>query len=116
MLAHSLGNPFNLQVVREFCNRHDLWLIEDNCDSLGTEYRIDGKICKSGTICDIGTSSFYHPHHITMGEGGAVYTNNPLLHRLVNSYRDWGRDCWCPSGVDNSCEHRFSGKFGELPV
>lgn len=116
MLAHSLGNPFNLQVVREFCNRHDLWLIEDNCDSLGTEYRIDGKICKSGTIGDIGTSSFYPPHHITMGEGGAVYTNNPLLHRLVNSYRDWGRDCWCPSGVDNSCKHRFSGKFGELPV
>jgi CDP-4-dehydro-6-deoxyglucose reductase, E1 len=116
MLAHSLGNPFNLKDVRDFCHRHNLWLIEDNCDSLGTEYNIDGEVRKSGTIGDIGTSSFYPPHHITMGEGGAVYTNNPLLHRLVNSYRDWGRDCWCPSGIDNTCGHRFTGKFGELPL
>src|SRR5574344_450550 len=116
MIAHSLGNPFNLQAVKTFCDRHNLWLVEDNCDALGSEYTIDGEVRKTGTIGDIGTSSFYPPHHITMGEGGAVYTNNPLLHKLVNSYRDWGRDCWCNSGVDNTCGKRFTGKFGELPV
>lgn len=116
MMAHSLGNPFNLKVVKEFCDKHHLWLVEDNCDALGSEYTIDGITKKTGTWGDIGTSSFYPPHHMTMGEGGAVYTNDPLLHRLVNSYRDWGRDCWCQSGVDNTCGKRFTGKFGELPV
>ena len=97
MMAHSLGNPFNLKVVKEFCDKHHLWLVEDNCDALGSEYTIDGITKKTGTWGDIGTSSFYPPHHMTMGEGGAVYTNDPLLHRLVNSYRDWGRDCCCLS-------------------
>ncbi len=116
MIAHSLGNPFDLQAVKSFCDKHNLWLVEDNCDALGSTYEIDGKIRKTGTIGDIGTSSFYPPHHMTMGEGGAVYTNNPLLHRLVNSYRDWGRDCWCMGGVDNTCGCRFTKQFGELPV
>lgn len=116
MIAHSLGNPFNLKAVKEFCDKHHLWLIEDNCDALGSEYTIDGETRKTGTWGDIGTSSFYPPHHMTMGEGGAVYTNNSLLHKLTNSFRDWGRDCWCASGVDNSCGKRFTGKFGELPV
>lgn len=116
MIAHSLGNPFNLKAVKDFCNKHNLWLVEDNCDALGSTYKIDGVESKTGTIGDIGTSSFYPPHHMTMGEGGAVYTNNPLLHKLINSYRDWGRDCWCKSGVDDTCGKRFTGKFGELPV
>ena len=116
MIAHSLGNPFNLKAVKAFCNKHNLWLVEDNCDALGSEYTIDGETRKTGTWGDIGTSSFYPPHHMTMGEGGAVYTNNALLHKLTNSYRDWGRDCWCASGVDNTCGHRFTGKFGELPI
>ena len=116
MLAHSLGNPFDLQAVVDFCRRHGLWLIEDNCDALGSEYRIDGQWKKTGTIGDIGTSSFYPPHHMTMGEGGAVYTNDPLLHKMVNSYRDWGRECWCVGGVDNTCGCRFSGQFGSLPA
>ena len=116
MLAHSLGNPFNLQAVVDFCRRHGLWLVEDNCDALGSEYLIDGKWRKTGTIGDIGTSSFYPPHHMTMGEGGAVYTDDDLLHRLVNSYRDWGRECWCVGGVDNTCGCRFSKQFGELPL
>jgi CDP-6-deoxy-D-xylo-4-hexulose-3-dehydrase len=116
MLAHTLGNPFNLQVVVDFCKKHNLWLVEDNCDALGSEYFIDGKWEKTGTIGDIGTSSFYPPHHMTMGEGGAVYTNDPLLHKLINSYRDWGRDCWCVGGVDNTCGKRFTGKFGQLPI
>ncbi len=116
MLAHSLGNPFNLQVVLDFCRKHSLWLIEDNCDALGSEYFIDGEWKKTGTIGDIGTSSFYPPHHMTMGEGGAVYTNNDLLHKMVNSYRDWGRECWCMGGVDNTCGYRFSKQFGKLPV
>ena len=116
MLAHSLGNPFNLQVIVDFCRKHNLWLIEDNCDALGSEYFIDGEWKKTGTIGDIGTSSFYPPHHITMGEGGAVYTNNPELHKYVNSYRDWGRECWCVGGVDNTCGYRFSKQFGQLPV
>ncbi|MBR4271450.1 MAG: lipopolysaccharide biosynthesis protein RfbH [Bacteroidales bacterium] len=115
MIAHSLGNPFNVQEVVSFCKKHNLWLVEDNCDALGSEYFIDGEWKKTGTIGDIGTSSFYPPHHMTMGEGGAVYTNNMELNKLVNSYRDWGRDCWCVGGVDNTCGHRFSGSFGKLP-
>ena len=115
MLAHSLGNPFNLKAVTDFCKRHQLWLIEDNCDALGSEYTIDGTTKKTGTWGDIGTSSFYPPHHMTMGEGGAVYTNNGLLDKIVRSFRDWGRDCWCMGGVDNTCGCRFTGQFGELP-
>lgn len=115
MIAHTLGNPFDLKAVKEFCAKHNLWLIEDNCDALGSEYTIDGKAYKTGTVGDIGTSSFYPPHHMTMGEGGAVYTRNPLLHRIIRSLRDWGRDCICPSGVDNKCGHRFDGQYGELP-
>lgn len=116
MIAHSLGNPFNLLAVKEFCDKHNLWLVEDNCDALGSAYELAGEIKKTGTIGDLGTSSFYPPHHMTMGEGGAVYTNNPLLHRLVNSFRDWGRDCWCPGGKDNTCLSRFTKQFGELPL
>ncbi|GHT46511.1 lipopolysaccharide biosynthesis protein RfbH [Bacteroidia bacterium] len=116
MIAHSLGNPFDLQTVRDFCDQHNLWLIEDNCDALGSEYFYNGTWKKTGTIGHIGTSSFYPPHHITMGEGGAVYTDDPLLHKLVNSFRDWGRDCWCVGGVDNTCKYRFSKQFGELPL
>lgn len=115
MIAHTLGNPFNLRVVKRFCDKHNLWLIEDNCDALGSQYMINGEIRNTGTVGDIGTSSFYPPHHMTMGEGGAVYTNNPLLHKIIRSFRDWGRDCQCPSGVDNICNHRFSGQYGELP-
>lgn len=115
MIAHTLGNPFNLKIVKEFCDKHNLWLIEDNCDALGTEYTIDGETRFTGTWGDIGTSSFYPPHHMTMGEGGCVYTNNPLLDKLIKSYRDWGRDCICPSGQDNVCKHRFEGQHGELP-
>lgn len=116
MIAHSLGNPFDLQSVKAFCDRHRLWLVEDNCDALGSEYTLNGVTKKTGTIGDIGTSSFYPPHHMTMGEGGAVYTDNALLHKLVNSFRDWGRDCWCVGGVDNTCKYRFSKQFGELPA
>lgn len=115
ILAHTLGNPFDLKTVRSFCDRHQLWLVEDNCDALGTFYRIDGIEKMTGTIGDIGTSSFYPPHHITMGEGGAVYTNNPLLNRAIRSFRDWGRDCVCASGQDNLCGHRFDRQYGELP-
>ena len=115
MLAHTLGNPFDIKAVRDFCKRHGLWLIEDNCDALGSTYTIDGVTKYTGTWGDIGTSSFYPPHHMTMGEGGAVYTNDPLLNRLILSYRDWGRDCYCPSGRDNTCGHRFDGDYGELP-
>ena len=115
MIAHTLGNPFDLKAVKEFCKKHNLWLIEDNCDALGSKYILDGQEHFTGTIGDIGTSSFYPPHHMTMGEGGAVYTNNPVLYRICKSFRDWGRDCVCPSGVDNFCKHRFSGQFGELP-
>lgn len=116
MIAHTLGNPFDLKAVKEFCDKHKLWLIEDNCDALGSKYTIDGEEKFTGTIGDIGTSSFYPPHHMTMGEGGAVYTNNPLLHRIIRSFRDWGRDCMCPSGVDNLCGHRFDRQYGELPL
>jgi len=115
MAAHTLGNPFDLKAVREFCDRHHLWLIEDNCDALGSKYELDGVTRYTGTIGDIGTSSFYPPHPMTMGEGGAVYTDSPLLHRIINSFRDWGRDCQCPPGVDNLCGHRFDSQYGELP-
>jgi len=111
MIAHSLGNPFNIRAVKEFCDKYNLWLIEDNCDALGSTY--DGK--PTGTWGDIGTSSFYPPHHMTMGEGGATYTDNPLLKKIMLSMRDWGRDCWCESGVDNTCGCRFSQSFGSLP-
>ncbi|MBE5916742.1 MAG: lipopolysaccharide biosynthesis protein RfbH [Pseudobutyrivibrio ruminis] len=115
MIAHTLGNPFDIKAVKEFCDKHNLWLIEDNCDALGTKYTIDGETRFSGTWGDIGTSSFYPPHHMTMGEGGCVYTNNPQLHRLILSFRDWGRDCICPSGQDNFCGHRYDGQYGQLP-
>ena len=115
MIAHTLGNPFDLAAVKAFCDKYNLWLVEDNCDALGSTYTLDGETKKTGTIGDIGTSSFYPPHHMTMGEGGCVYTSNPLLHRLIRSYRDWGRDCRCPSGRDNVCGHRFDGQYGELP-
>jgi CDP-6-deoxy-D-xylo-4-hexulose-3-dehydrase len=115
MIAHTLGNPFDLKAVRAFCQAHGLWLVEDNCDALGTQYTIDGETRYTGAWGDIGTSSFYPPHHMTMGEGGCVYTNDPLLHRLILSFRDWGRDCACPSGRDNLCGHRFDGRFGQLP-
>ncbi len=115
MLAHTLGNPFDVQAVKDFCDKHDLWLIEDNCDALGSKYNYKGEWKYTGTIGHIGTSSFYPPHHMTMGEGGAVYTNDGLLKRLVESFRDWGRDCWCPSGRDNTCKQRFTQQFGALP-
>jgi CDP-6-deoxy-D-xylo-4-hexulose-3-dehydrase len=127
MLAHTLGNPFDLESVKVFCDRHGLWLIEDNCDALGSKYRMSHRFNAStsqpindsykytGTIGHIGTSSFYPPHHMTMGEGGAVYTNDTQLKRLVESFRDWGRDCWCASGHDNTCSQRFTQQFGELP-
>ncbi len=117
MIAHTLGNPFDLRAVKDFCDRHGLWLIEDNCDALGSRYDLkgDGELRFTGTIGDIGTSSFYPPHHMTMGEGGAVYTDDPLLNRIIRSMRDWGRDCICESGQDNRCGHRFDGQYGELP-
>ena len=115
MIAHTLGNPFDLAAVKAFCDRHNLWLVEDNCDALGSQYTLNGEKRYTGTIGDIGTSSFYPPHHMTMGEGGAVYTNNALLHRIVRSLRDWGRDCICASGQDNLCGHRFDRQDGELP-
>lgn len=115
MLAHTLGNPFDLKTVKDFCDRHGLWLVEDNCDALGSRYKMDEEYLFTGSIGDIGTSSFYPPHHMTMGEGGAVYTSDPLLHRILRSLRDWGRDCWCDPGRDNSCGHRFDGQYGELP-
>lgn len=116
MIAHTLGNPFDLKAVKEFCTKNNLWLIEDNCDALGSRYTIDGEEKFTGTIGDIGTSSFYPPHHMTMGEGGAIYTNNALLNKCIRSMRDWGRDCVCPSGHDNFCGHRFDGQYGELPA
>lgn len=116
MIAHTLGNPFDLKAVKAFCDRHGLWLVEDNCDALGSVYELDGKEYRTGAIGDIGTSSFYPPHHMTMGEGGAVYTDNPLLNKCIRSFRDWGRDCVCPSGKDNLCGHRFDRQYGELPL
>jgi CDP-4-dehydro-6-deoxyglucose reductase, E1 len=116
MLAHTLGNPFDLETVKTFCSAHNLWLVEDNCDALGSTYTINGVTKFTGTIGDIGTSSFYPAHHITMGEGGAVYTDDPLLHKIIRSMRDWGRDCVCPGGKDNMCGHRFDKQYGELPL
>lgn len=116
MIAHTLGNPFDLKAVKDFCKAHQLWLVEDNCDALGSVYTLDGAEQLTGTVGDIGTSSFYPPHHMTMGEGGAVYTDNPLLHKCIRSFRDWGRDCVCPSGQDNLCGHRFDRQYGELPL
>lgn len=115
MAAHTLGNPFDLEAVRDFCNKHGLWLIEDNCDALGSRYELPDGWHLTGTAGDIGTSSFYPPHHMTMGEGGAVYTNDPLLNRIIRSMRDWGRDCVCPPGRDDLCGHRFDGQHGKLP-
>lgn len=115
MIAHTLGNPFDLATIKAFCDRHNLWLIEDNCDALGSRYCHNGKWQYTGTIGHIGTSSFYPPHHMTMGEGGAIYTNDTQLKRIVESFRDWGRDCWCLSGRDNTCSNRFGQQFGELP-
>lgn len=111
MIAHTLGNPFDIEKVKQFCEDNNLWLVEDNCDALGSKYA--GKY--TGTQGDLGTSSFYPPHHMTMGEGGAVYTNNPLLKKIMLSVRDWGRDCWCDSGKDDTCNQRFSQQFGKLP-
>lgn len=116
MLAHTLGNPFDLGAVTAFCRKHELWLIEDNCDALGAQYKLNDTDRYTGTIGDIGTSSFYPPHHMTTGEGGAVYTKNPLLHKIIRSLRDWGRDCRCAPGQDNACGHRFDTQYGELPV
>ncbi len=115
MVAHTLGYPFDLKAVKAFCDRHGLWLIEDNCDALGSQVTLDGKDYLTGTVGDLGTSSFYPPHHMTTGEGGAVYTNNPLLHKIVRSMRDWGRDCVCASGQDDLCGHRFDGQYGQMP-
>ena len=116
MIAHTLGNPFDLAAVKAFCDRHGLWLVEDNCDALGTRYTMNGEEKFTGTVGDIGTSSFYPPHHMTMGEGGAVYSDNPLLNKIIRSMRDWGRDCVCASGQDNLCGHRFDRQYGELPL
>lgn len=116
MVAHTLGNPFDLSAVKAFCDAHNLWLVEDNCDALGSKYELNGEEYFTGTIGDIGTSSFYPPHHMTMGEGGAVYTNSAKLHKIIQSIRDWGRDCVCPSGRDNLCGHRFDRQYGELPL
>ena len=116
MIAHTLGNPFDLRAVKSFCDKHDLWLIEDNCDALGSRYEMEDGWHFTGTIGDIGTSSFYPPHHMTMGEGGAVYTDSPILNKIIRSLRDWGRDCVCSSGRDNVCGHRFDGQYGELPL
>ncbi|WP_157147170.1 lipopolysaccharide biosynthesis protein RfbH [Brachyspira pilosicoli] len=111
ILAHTLGNPFNLKKVKEICEKYNLWLIEDCCDAFGSIY--NGK--KTGTFGDIATLSFYPAHHITMGEGGAVLTDNPILKKAMESIRDWGRDCWCPPGCDNTCNQRFNQKLGDLP-
>ncbi|HJG37654.1 lipopolysaccharide biosynthesis protein RfbH [Enorma phocaeensis] len=115
MVAHTLGNPFDVRAVKEFCDRHGLWLVEDTCDALGSDIRKGDSMRKAGTIGDIGTASFYPAHHMTMGEGGAVFTSDPLLSRLIRSFRDWGRDCVCTGGQDNRCGHRFDGQYGELP-
>tara|TARA_B100001142_G_scaffold104718_1_gene106727 strand:- start:12706 stop:14022 length:1317 start_codon:yes stop_codon:yes gene_type:complete len=111
MLAHSLGNPFNLKVIVDICKKHGLWLIEDNCDALGSKYNNQ----LTGTFGDIGTLSFYPAHHITMGEGGAVFTNNSALKPIIESFRDWGRDCYCAGGKDNTCGKRFGWQLGTLP-
>src|SRR5208337_4940279 len=120
MVAHTLGNPFNISAVKDFCDKHNLWLIEDNCDSLGSKYPTlqpsnPPTLQYTGTFGHIGTSSFYPPHHMTMGEGGAVYTDDVELKRIIESFRDWGRDCWCQSGKDDTCKKRFKWQLGELP-
>ena len=115
MIAHTLGNPFDIKTVKEFCDKYNLWLVEDNCDALGSTYTLNGEKRFTGTVGDIGTSSFYPPHHMTMGEGGAVYTDNSLLNKCIRSFRDWGRDCVCAAGQDNLCGHRFDRQYGELP-
>lgn len=118
MMAHALGNPFDLSEVTRFCQQHDLWLIEDNCDALGATYRVGetGEFNLTGTFGDLSTQSFYPPHHMTLGEGGSInIVKQPSLKVLVESFRDWGRDCWCPSGKDNTCNKRFNWKLGELP-
>jgi len=111
VLAHTLGNPFNISTVKKLCDKYKLWLIEDNCDALGSKY--SGKF--TGSFGHISTSSFYPAHHITTGEGGALFTNDPLLKRIILSFRDWGRDCWCDSGCDDTCHNRFNKQFGNLP-
>lgn len=116
MIAHTMGNPFDIKRVKKFCDKYNLWLVEDNCDALGSKYIIEGVAKNTGTIGDIGTSSFYPPHHMTMGEGGAIYTNNSLLAKIIFSMRDWGRDCRCPAGSDNICGQRFEKQYGELPL
>jgi len=110
--AHTLGNPIGVESIKKIVKKYKLWWLEDNCDSLGSKYKRE----YTGTFGDISTSSFYPPHHITMGEGGAVLTNDPLLRRIIMSFRDWGRDCWCETGHDNTCHKRFTQKFGELPL
>ncbi len=116
MIAHTLGNPFDLQKIKDFCDKHNLWLIEDNCDALGSRYHYKGEWKFTGTIGDIATSSFYPPHHMTMGEGGAVYMQSNRLKKIAESFRDWGRDCWCASGKDDTCGKRFKWELGELPI
>jgi CDP-6-deoxy-D-xylo-4-hexulose-3-dehydrase len=111
MIAHTLGNPFNIEAVMAFAQKHDLWVIEDNCDAVGSLYQ--GK--KTGTFGHLSTASFYPAHHMTMGEGGAVLTSDTRLKKIVESFRDWGRDCWCPPGVDNTCGKRFGWQVGDLP-
>lgn len=115
MLAHTLGNPFDIQAVKNFCRKHSLWLIEDNCDALGSRYQLDGTWGYTGSFGDLGTSSFYPAHHMTTGEGGAVYCQSSQLRRIVESFRDWGRDCWCSAGKDNTCSKRFASQHGDLP-
>lgn len=115
-LAHSLGNMFDMDRIRTFCREGDLWLIEDNCDGLGGDYLDGGGRRKLGTLGHIGTTSFYPAHQMTTGEGGAVFTSDPLLHRILRSLRDWGRDCVCAGGQDNACGHRFQGQYGSLPA
>lgn len=115
MLAHTMGNPFDIDAVKMFCGKHGLWLIEDNCDALGSRYNLNGEWRLTGTFGDLGTSSFYPAHHITTGEGGAVYTKTARLRKILLSLRDWGKDCWCPAGKDNTCGMRFGWSKGDLP-
>jgi CDP-6-deoxy-D-xylo-4-hexulose-3-dehydrase len=115
IVAHTLGNPFDIKAIKDFCDKNSLWLIEDNCDSLGSKYKMNGKWKYTGSFADLATQSFYPPHHITTGEGGACLTNNALLYKITLSLRDWGRDCSCPSGKDNVCGHRFDRQFSQLP-